>query len=265
MATKPDLVIFAGPVIVKPAFKAIQWANPTSVVTVNGAGSTYFANLADSLRDGQGRILPSLLSRYARTTRDQVGHLALCSYSAGWGLLNKVFLVDADRAEVDACVLSDSAFGTGLHGHEAFAADAMDGERLMVGHSSNNSANAAMGIMKTGRSTWQEIIGAATAASGHSLSQTDVRPPMPAPSGGVWNAGKFFWLDYVKPGSADNQGNDFTHAEHHDLAANAWSAYLVPYFAGKSIGGFPWKPVLGVGVAATGVAVAAYTLMGRKH
>jgi hypothetical protein len=257
-----DLVIFAGPVILKDFFKSIPWKNETHVVTVNGAGSTYFSNLADQLRDGNGRILPNLLRQYAHVARTDIDHLALCSYSAGWGLLNKVFLVDADRPEIDGVVLSDSAFGTGLHGHEKFAADAMDGKRLMVIHNSNNSANAAMGILKTARSTVLEITEAACAGDGSRLSQTDVRQPMPVPSGGVWHAGKFFWLDYVKPGSPDNQGNDFTHAEHHDLAAKAWEAYLVPLFAGELLS-FPWKPVLGAGAAVAGVATAWRIWNGR--
>ncbi len=258
-----DLVFFAGPVIVKQAFKDVPWKTPTSIVPIQGAGSTYFSNLADSLRDGSGRVLPNLLRQYGHTTRQDIGRLYLCSYSAGWGLLNKVFLNDADRAEVDACVLSDSSFGTGLHGHAKFAADAIRGTKLMVATTSNNSANAAMGIMKTGRSTWLDIQAEAISlAQCYCLPRIEsARAPMPEPSGGVQHTGSgLYWYDYVKPGSPDNQGNDFTHGEHHDLGAAAWSAYLANPPYGLLMG---WKQLVGVGVAVAGAAAAWRIIKGK--
>jgi hypothetical protein len=259
-----DLVIFAGPVIVKQTFKNIPWKTPTTIVPIQGAGSTHFANLAASLKDGQGRILPNLLRQHAHVSRQEVGKLYLCAYSAGWGLLNALFKVDADREEVDACVLTDAAFGTGLHGHAKYAADAIRGDKLMVATTTNNSANASLGILKTARSTWldiqQEAIGLAQCYC--EPGQVSARAPMPEPSGGVWKTGgSLYWYDYVKPGSADNQGNDLTHGEHHDLAPAAWTAYLAnPPFGVSSLMG--WKQWVGAGVAAAGL-LASY-LMLRK-
>jgi len=245
------VVVFAGPVIVKPAFDAIAWGRPTRIVPVVGAGSSYFQQLAASLRR-DGRILPSLLERYVGMPRSEIGRLVLCSYSAGWGLLNEIFQVDADRADVNACVLSDSAFGGPLRGHEAFAADAIWGRKLMVLTNSNNAANAALGIMKTARETVTELLDDARDQSGALLGfhRVQVRAPLTVPSGGAWRLGKCFWLDYVQPGAADNTGNDYTHGEHHDLAAAVWQAYLVPYLSGWPIV-FPWGYVLG-GAAAVG-------------
>lgn len=259
-----DLVIFAGPVIVKPAFRAIPWERETRIVEVTGSGSTHFSNLASSLQSSDGRILPGLLRRYAQVERGEVDRLALCAWSAGWGLLNRIFRVDADRAEVDACVASDASFGTGLTGYERYAADAILGTHLMVSTTTNNSANPALGIMKTGRDTWLEIQQGAreivSASTGRHYEPREVapRPPMPRASGGVWRTGsKLFWYDYVAPGSAAGFGNDFSHAEHHDLAVEAWTAYLVPAYDGWSL---PWQAWVGIGLGLTGLGIGWATL-----
>ena len=251
-----DLVIFAGPVIVKPAFREIPWERPTDIVAISGSGSSYFGNLGAQLRDEQGRILPSLLRRYAGVERSEIDRLSLTAWSAGWGLLNQVFKDPRDRAEVDACVASDASFGTGLTGYEAYAADAINGDALMVSHTTNNSANPALGIMKTGRETWVEIQEHAIAISGCRCEprEIDARPPMPPASGGVWKTGsRLFWYDYVAPGSPAGHGNDFSHAEHHDLAVEAWTAYLVP----RSLG-VPWQMLAGGLIAAAGISTGAY-------
>jgi hypothetical protein len=249
-----DLVIFAGPVILKPAFQQIPWRTPTHVVAIPGSGSSYFGRLGQQLRGGDGRILPNLLARYASaTTRADWDKVALTAWSAGWGLLNQVFKQEADRREVDACIATDAAFGSGLTGYEAYAADAIDGRSLMVATTTNNSANPAMGILKTARQTWLEIQSNAIGMAGGHPREVGPKPPMPPASGGVWKTGsRLFWYDYVEPNSAAGYGNDFSHAEHHDLAPLAWEAYLVPLFAGT-----PWQLVAGLGLAAAGVAGAA--------
>jgi hypothetical protein len=254
-----DVVVYAGPVILKPEFQAIQWDRETMVVPIPMAGSSAFQALALQLKQG-GRILPALLAKYVKRSRDQIDKLALCSYSAGWGLLNEVFQIDEDRAEVDACVLSDSAFGGPLHGHAKFAADAIDNKKLMVITNTNNAANAKLGIMKTARHTVTEFLDEAQeiARPLFDFGSTRVRAPLTQPSGGAWRLGRCFWLDYVVPDSPDNQGNDYTHAEHHDLAAPTWEAYLVPFFGGRLF--FPtWGYALGAAaVAGTGYAAYRY-------
>lgn len=259
-----DLVIYAGPVIIKPAFRDIPWKRETEIVPIVGSGSTYFGTLAGDMRDSTGRMLPNLLRRYAGVDRQDIDKLALCAFSAGWGLLNRLFQNDDDRAEVDACVLSDAAFGTGLHGHAMYATDAMLGRHLMVATTTNNSANPSLGIMKTGRDTWLEIESEAKLSASEETTfrafepeQVAPRNPMPPASGGVWRTGKAcYWYDYTAPMAAPGTGNDFTHVEHHDLAVEAWTAYLIPYFAGAWLG-VPWKVVAGVGAAAAGVVGAA--------
>lgn len=254
------MVVFAGPVVLKPAFENIEWDRPTKVVPIPMAGSSAFQGLAMSLKR-HGRILPTLLERYVQMSRDEIDKLALCSYSAGWGLLNEVFQIDEDRAGVDACVLNDSAFGGPLRGHELFAADAIRNRKMMVVTNTNNAANANLGIMKTARETVEEMLGGAQELSGalFGFSKARARAPLTQPSGGAWRLGRCVWLDYVSPGSQSNTGNDYTHAEHHDLAAPTWEAYLAPYFAGR-IFNPTWKYILGAAAVAGG-GYAAYRRM----
>jgi hypothetical protein len=260
MLVAVDVVVFAGPVILKAAFQQIEWERPTKVVPIPMAGSSAFQSLAMSMKRN-GRILPTLLDRYVQMSRDQIDKLALCSYSAGWGLLNEIFQIDEDRAEVDACILNDSAFGGPLLGHEMFAADAMQNRKLMVVTNTNNAANATLGIMKTARQTVEEMLGRAHDLSGSlfGFSKTRARAPLTQPSGGAWRLGRCVWLDYVAPDSPNNTGNDYTHAEHHDLAAPTWEAYLAPYFGGR-IFNPTLKYILGAAAAAGG-GYAAYRRM----
>lgn len=260
-----DLVIFAGPVYLKKAFKEIQWKRPTKVAVIEGAGSSTFVALAEALRDSSGRILPTVISKYVGGKRSDYDKLCVSSYSAGWGLWNEVFKRDDDRRDIDACVLADSAFGGMLTGHAKFAADAINGKKLMVATTTNNSANWAKGILKTGRKTWTEIQAHAITTSGCHCKPRRISAvhPMPQPSGGLWKTGGgwfdtsgLYWYDYVKPGSPDNQGNDFSHAEHHDLAAPAWQAHVVPYFAGTDP-----RMYIGLGAAAVGVGAAIWMSM----
>jgi hypothetical protein len=251
-----DLVIFAGPVIVRPEFKAIPWKRPTEIVPIVGSGSSYFGSLGSQLRDSDGRVIPRLLRNYAGVDRSEVDRLALCAWSAGWGLLNQAFKDERDRRDVDACIASDAAFGTGLTGYESYAADAINGDALMVATTTNNSANPSLGIMKTARETWVETQQNAIGLSGCGCSPREVGPrdPMPPASGGVWKTGRaLYWYDYVVPGSATGHGNDFSHAEHHDLAVEAWTAYLVDYPSA-----LPWSKIVGGLLAAAGIGTAAY-------
>lgn len=247
-----DVVVYAGPVVIKSAFKAIQWERPTTIVPIVGAGSSHFSALADRLRAPDGRILPTLIERYVRPkVPGPIDRLALCSYSAGYGLLNKVFRVDADRAVVDACVLSDSAFSSKLDGMSRMAADAMSGHKLMVIANTDNQANPALGLRYTSGQAVRKIIAEGQELSGRRLGATEAREPMPLPSGGAYRAGRFYWYDYVAPGSPPNVGNDFSHGQHHDLAADEWQAYLAPYFAGR-LGGLPWWGYAALGAGAVG-------------
>jgi len=231
-----DLVLFAGPVILRPEFSAINWhGRSVKIVAVEGAGSTYFSELAEQLRDSSGRILPNLMRRYAGS--DNFDQVALTAFSAGHGLLNKVGAVAADRARLSAMVLDDACFSgysdPPKAGYVAFGLDAARGDKLMVVTASNSSGAG----YQTGRSSWLQAWRAIEAQSGRMPTSVSAPSPAPPASGGWWRlGGSLYWGDYVKPGSAVNTGNDLTHVQHHDLAPAIWQAYLAPWFRGPSLG-----------------------------
>jgi len=238
-----DLVLFAGPVVIGPEFRDIPWEQPTVVRAIAGAGSSWFARLAEQLRDGHGRILPRLVEKYAPGVRPD--KIALCAYSAGHGLLNKVFQVPADRSRISACVLNDATFdgfaSKGKDGYAAFGADAARGRKLLV----STTANTSDGTHLTGKQSFQLVWDRIQAETRKRPRPEPVRPPMPAPSGGAWRIGDAVWYDY-----SDRMGrSDITHGAHHDLAPETWTAYLAPYLGGVSV---PWGAVAGIALAAGG-------------
>ncbi len=241
-----DLVLFAGPVVVS-ALGTIPWRRPTVVVPIQGSGSSYFAQLAEQLRGSDGRILPNLLQRYAPNVN--VDKLALCAYSAGHGLLDRVFQVPEDRERIDASIVSDATFSSfgapPKEGYVQFGVDAALGRRLFV----STTANTSDGSHATGRDSWLSVWDEIEQRTGKPAHRASLEPGMPAPSGGVWGIGTALtWYDY-----ADASGqSDISHGAHHDLAGAAWGAYLAPYF-----GGVPdW--LIGAGLAAAGGAGALY-------
>ena len=246
--TLTDIVFFAGPVVVGPEFQSIQWRRPTLVVPIQGSGSSYFANLAERLRDSRGRILPSLVSRYAPDVTD-VGKIALCAYSAGHGLLDRVFQVPEERQRIAASVVSDATFA-GLNappkeGYVQFGVDAAAGRSLFLA----TTANTSDGSHATGRDSWLSVWREVERRTGRGERAASAVGDMPTPSGGVWSIGsRLTWYDY-----ADETGrSDISHGDHHALAADAWRSYLVPY-----LGGTPdWA--IGAGLAAIGGAGALY-------
>jgi hypothetical protein len=256
-----DLILFAGPVVVKEAHRRIDWyGRDVRIVPIEGQGSSTFVNLANSLRK-DGRILPSVLAKYAKGLNPD--KIVLASYSAGWGLWNQVAEIDEDRKRVTALCLSDSNFMAGdpatgacgnIHnGFVRFARDAMAGDRLMV----LASAHTTNGTHLTGR---QSVL-CDTRQAGASFRRIEPRSPAPKASGGWWRDGQLYWGDYTATGSAVGQGNDFTHQQHHDLSAPVWQAYVAPWLAGKMQSEINLATVLPV---AAGLAAAYMLFRGKK-
>jgi hypothetical protein len=254
-----DLVFFAGPVILRDTFKRIDWfGRDVRIVPIVHEASSYFSGLAEQLRDGSGRILPALVRTYARVDPEQVDQIALCAYSAGHGLLNKVAAVDADRARLSAMVLSDATF-SGVsdppkRGYVAMGIDAARGERLFVSTASNSGGADYL----TGRKSWLAVWNAVQAATGRRPRPVMPKAPAPAASGGWWRMGALYWADYVVPGSADGAGNDYSHAGHHDIAPLIWQAYLAPWFARAR-----WLGPILAGAALAGMGIGMYRLWTR--
>jgi len=256
-----DIVVFAGPVVLTPAHRSINWhGRDVRIVPVVNDGSSNAA-LAQSLRAPDGRILPNLLARYAPGI--QPGSVALAAFSAGYGLLDPILQHPADRAAVTAVILSDACFsqgnptsGTGgvaKPGFAAFGAEAINGGKLMVA----TTANSTDGSHLTGRQSWLVTQDAARTASQCFCEPAEVSPraPVPPAPGGFWQTGTaLYWGDYTRAGSSPNTGDAFTHAEHDTVVGPAvWQAYLAPWLAG-------WRgiPVWVFG-AALGVAVGYVT------
>lgn len=241
-----DLVIFAGPVIVTAAHKAIDWkGRDVRIVPVVFDGSSNGKALAESLRDSSGRILPNLLAKYAPGAKpDQI---ALASFSAGYGLLDPILAVPEDRALVTATCFADSVFLAGdpktgaggpVHpGAVAFGTEAVNGNKLLVSTSAHSSDGTYLTGMQSWTLTWQEI----RKASGCYCEPMLIKPkaPVPEPPLGFWELGsECYWGDY---------GDALTHGQHNDLSAAVWQAYLAPWLA---------KPK-GLGIALAGAAAGA--------
>ncbi len=216
-----DLVLFAGPVQLKPPFQQIDWlGRQTVVIPIAGSGSAYFASLAESFRDGQGRILPRLLAKYAPKI-GSFDKLALCAYSAGHGMMNQIGQVPADAAMVSAVVLDDACFigdnRPDPPGLVNWAARGASGKGLFVATSSRgDGATYQNGTDSVGR-VWR----AAGAVYGGSPKAVAPRAPVAV---GSWQqlGDTAFWGDIPT----------LTHGEHHDYAPVVWQAYLAPYLAG---------------------------------
>lgn len=243
-----DLVLFAGPVILRPTFSQVPWKRPTRVVAVQGAGSAWFSNLAEQLRGRDGRILPGLLARYAPGLRPD--KVVLAAYSAGHGLLNKLLAVPADRADTDAVILNDATFDSfgskGKEGYVAYGKDAArSSSKLMV----STTANTSDGSYLTGKESWKLVWDRVQAETGLPAYHVGAEEPMPVPSGGAFRIGKhLYWCDYT----------DGTHGGQHDLAPATWTAYLVPFLAPS-----PWKMIAIAAAIAAGGALVASQIMRR--
>ena len=231
-----DVVFFAGPVIVNQHFREIDWyGRDVRIVPIAGAGSSHFSNLAEQLRDREGRILPNLVAKYAKGI--SVDKIALAAYSAGHGLLNKVADNDADRAELSAMMLSDAtfnAFNTGpKRGYVKMGLDAARGDALFV----STTANTSNGTHMTGRDSWELVWREVHQEGGGREREVGPREPAPSASGGWHRMGSlFYWGDYYSAAA----GNDLSHEAHHNVAPFIWQAYLAPYLAGKLNSPWPW-------------------------
>lgn len=217
-----DLVIFAGPVMLRPDTSKIDWyGDKVAIALIQGSGSENFKKLALGMKDSQGRILPTILRKYAAGL-DSIDRIALCAYSAGHGLVNQVGLVDEDRAAISACCLSDAAFigntSPTPQGLVNWAADGALGKRLFAATSSLGKGETYL----SGRDSVAKIWSAASKQSGFAPVPTTPRSPI---ANGTWQrmGQSAVWGDIP----------ELTHGQHHDYHPVLWQAYLAAYWAGK--------------------------------
>lgn len=217
-----DLLIFAGPVMLRPETAKIDWfGQSVAIALIQGAGSENFKNLALGMKDSQGRILPTILQKYARGV-DSIDRISLCSYSAGHGLVNQVGLVEADREQISAVCLSDSCFigntSPTPQGIVNWAADGAEGKRLFVATSSLGKGETYL----SGRDSVARVWNEASLKSG--FSPVAIKPRGPIQNGSWQRMGEMaLWGDIP----------ELTHGQHHDYHPVLWQAYLAAYWAGK--------------------------------
>lgn len=216
-----DVVIFAGPVILKPEFSKIDWfGKDVKIVPVPGAGSENFKRLGMSLREGyNGPILPNLLSKYAKGI-GSIDRVSVCAYSAGHGLVNQLGLNADDLAAVKAVVLDDAAFVWNAKpappGLAAWAARGAQGSSLFVATSSRGKGENYQNGTDSVALIWQN------AAKLTGTSPQAIQPNPPVTLGSWQKLGvSAYWGDIPT----------LTHGEHHDYAVTVWQAYLAPYLA----------------------------------
>lgn len=215
-----DLVLFVGPVILRDAFKHIDWyGRDVRIVPCVHEDSSYWSERAEQLRDAQGRILPNLVRQYAGVDLAQVDQIALAAFSAGHGLLNKVGAVPADARRLSAMLLHDATF-SGFNdppkaGYVAMGRRAMDGDALVV---STTSTASGPGYL-SGRDSWLRVWSELMRQTGK--RPYEVKPGELAAMGEWWQLGaRLTWCD-----------SNLSHVQNHDAAAGVWQQFLAPWFA----------------------------------
>ena len=125
--TKPDLVIWTGPVWAGNLSK-VNWVAETEIMTLSCEGSDNCAAIASNLP--ATRRLEALLALHGRKV-DQYGHIMLGSFSAGHGLSNLLLKDPESRKYIRAFGAFDSYYtgpAPGLKdGYLAFAKEAAEG------------------------------------------------------------------------------------------------------------------------------------------
>ena len=145
-----------GETAVLPAYAAaLAGAGDVDIVLLRREGrSSAYAQLAEELRDAEGRILPELRRRFpAPEPEDAYLTLTLITYSAGYALARAILAGAEDRDAIDACIAIDSihadlvdgaADAEQLAGFVAFAEQAKEGEKTFwLGHSDVRTAGYA--------------------------------------------------------------------------------------------------------------------------
>lgn len=186
--------------------------------------SSAYSALWQSLKDGQGRVLPNLLKKYA----PGADRVAFVAFSAAHGFMNPLLNNDADRAGTSAVLLMDASFGGGKTGYIKAARDAAEERMLLVSATSNTGGDAS----------WQDFV----MKPGHLfLKPTSAKPPMPPAKGGVSKLGDLWYYRY--DGAPP-------HWEFGTLIKPVLEAHLIPYWNKKE----GWV----YGLAALAAAAAGY-------
>lgn len=230
-----DLMLVTGPSSARASWSEVPWPHPTDMAVIPCVGSDVCAALATPSVDG---ILPGLVKQATGKALSDYGRVGITSFSAGWGLVDKLGLSAPDRERLSAVVMLDSGYAggdpntgkvrteTSLPGLRELAARAVAEKLLMISTTSNTTGGAYLSASQSMASIWE------TARRAYYLAPQPVPPPgkLPSASGGWQRLGNLYWGNYVAPNSPMGQGSDLTHLEHHHLADKVWTALVVPYW-----------------------------------
>jgi hypothetical protein len=229
-------VIFFLKAMPNQAMRDLPWPSDTKLIPLspNVTGepnSAHYSQLAASLKDADGRILPNLLAKHAKGL--DVKRVAFVGFSAAHGFLDPYARNDADREATSAYLLFDATFDGfgakhGKPGYVAFARDAAEGKRLLVTTTANSATwdpVAKKATHLTGTESW-ELVWNDLLAEGFSESLTEPSGEMPVPAGGVHRIGDLVWYEYVK---ADGS-SQIAHTDMGKLIKPMLEAHLLPYW-----------------------------------
>ncbi len=237
------LLLWTGPVSTYD-LRHVVWPVPVDVLVFSsgpsgGIGSSSFAQLAASVTDPTGHLLPTLLA-HARTDAGHYDRVAVAGFSAAHGLMSPLLGADGDSLAGAVCL--DACFSDPRRlvkpGYLAYGTRAARGERLFVmsassggGLGSGHTIGPGVPDYSTGYACMLSTFDAAAAQAGASPTSIDRSlppglPPITDPKGSARQAGLFTALDYH---------DQYKHGDHvHVLAKPILEAYLGPLFAGQA-------------------------------
>jgi hypothetical protein len=241
----PSLLIWGGPVFCNTPDK-VPWLSDVRSVCKPVNGSSANSQLAESFRDGSGRILPSFLASFG-LARDQFERVATAGFSAFHGFNN--LILDSDADLIDGTVCLDSCFSSPeklvKKGYSKFAAMAAAGDKLMVMTASSGGgkgSGATIGPGVPDYSTGYECVWAnaeaGAAAAGVSFEPFEVPAGVPVPErGSAQRAGHLYVLDYR---------DQYMHGDHiNKFGVNVLSGFLPTFFAEGLSSTWSVAPVVG--------------------
>lgn len=239
------LLIWGGPVFADTP-KKVQWpeGDVVDVVAVTGNGSSYFGQLAESLRGPDGRILRNLAASRGKNL-DSYDKVVLAGFSAFHGLANEILKSDTDR--VDAMISLDSCFSAinspRKEGYARFAQKAASGGALFlltIGPGGGVGSGATLGPGGVDFSSAYDCVMASVKGAGP-LSPFTPPSGLPTPDAALRNGGLIV-LDYRR----------YRHDQHiNELGVPILQNYLVPWLQRPDL-----LPLVGIALALAGIAWA---------
>jgi len=225
MSEKRALLIWGGPVFADTPRK-VQWPAgwTVDVIPVTGNGSSYFGQLANSLRDQDGRILQNLVSSRGKDLASY-DRVMLAGFSAFHGLANEILKSDADL--VDAMISIDACFSAinspRKEGYARFADKAARGSALFVltiGPGGGVGSGATLG---PGGVDFSSAYDCVMQSVGDEWLTSFTPPSTMPPPDSAKRSGGLIVLDYRK----------YRHDQHiNQLGVPLMQSYLVPWLQG---------------------------------